>query len=310
MRTLLACCIAVYSMAFLGCSREVAVDQNVNLETARKVEQAVAAAPTRAMLVDLQTKAFDALKRNDPAFWEGHLHEKYVGFIDGKRVDRAGTLAMMSERKCEISSFAFSDEKMVPVGTDAIVLTAKTTIDGICSGKKVPSPVVTGTLYVRAVDTWKAAFYNEVAIVGADSAAPPAKKIEPKPAVSDGDLDALSASLFAVEKRIWAEWKAKNRSQLADLLTEDATRVDALGTVLVGKQAVVNSRIIPKCNINAADPIGPTGSEVSPVIGILTYRGTASGTCDGKPLSDFWGTTIYQKEGGEWKAVYIFETPA
>jgi hypothetical protein len=42
---------------------------------------------------------------------------------------------------------------------------------------------------------------------------------------------------------------------------------------------------------------------------ILTFKGTAVGTCGDMKLEPLWGTTVAVKEGDVWKAVYIFETP-
>lgn len=307
MRYFLAFLTLVSSALLLGCGGAA---QNENAETAKKVEQAVAAAPTKSMIVDLQKRAFEAWKNKDMAFWNTHLDDKYLSFAHGKRVDKAGEIKMLGDMKCEIASYAIDNEKLVPVGTDAIILTAKATVEGTCSGQKIPSPMTFGTLYIRSGDTWKAAYHNETPVVDPKDFKPSPKKAEAAKKEADTELDPLTSTLFAIEKRGWAEWKAKNRTPLESLMTDDATLVDAMGNVLVGKQAVVNWLILPKCEIKAAEPVSPTASEISPVIAILTFKGTASGTCENRPLSDFWGTTIFQKGGGEWRTVYQFRVPA
>lgn len=308
MRSFVKIFISSVILASIGCSSGTVV-VNENAEIAKKVESTVAAAPTKTMLVELETKAFEAWKKKDAAFWNTHLDDRFVSFTDGKRADKAGEIKMLSESKCDITSHAFSDEKMVPVGNDAIILTAKATIEGSCAGKKLPSPITFGTLYVRSGETWKAAYHNEVPIVDLKAFKPNASKAEP----SDGpteDSDPFASRLVSIEKRAWEALRSKNRSQIEASMTEDVTLIDQTGKVTVGKKDVVGVWTDPTCDIKSASPIQATASEVSDIIAILTYKGTMAGTCEGQPVSDFWGTTIFQKDGGEWKAVYQFRTPA
>ncbi len=307
MRSFVKIVISSVILASIGCSSGTAV-VNENAEVARKVESTVAAAPTKTMLVDLETKAFEAWKKNDAAFWNTHLDDRFVSFTDGKRADKAGEIKLLAETKCEIASYSFSDEKMVPVGNDAIILTAKATVDGSCAGKKLPSPITFGTLYVRSGETWKAAYHNEVPIVDLKAFKPAQQKAAVEPAATE-DSDPFASRLLLIEKKAWEALRSKNRSQIEASMTEDVTLVDQTGKVTVGKKDVVGVWTDPTCDIKSASPIQPTASEVSDIIAILTYKGTMAGTCEGQPVSDFWGTTIFQKDGGEWKMVYQFRSP-
>ena len=200
---------------------------------------------------------------------------------------------------------------MTPIGNDAVVLTVKTAIDGTCDGQKLPGSVISSTLYIRTEDTWKAAYHNEVAVLDPKAPPPPStKKPEPKKAETVPPKDPLTDTLLAVEQKGWDAWKARDAAAIMAVVTEDITLVDATGKVAAGKTEALKAWTEPKCEITSAAPSDAVGSSVTPLIAILTYKGTAVGTCDGQKLGPHWGTTIFLKEVETWKAAYVFETPA
>lgn len=284
-----------------------------NTETLAKVEKAVAAAPTRSLLVGLETKAFDAWKNNDYAFWNSHFDANFVTFINGRRYDKAGEITLISDGKCEISSYALSDEKMTPVGNDAIVLTMLLRADGKCYGQKFPDTATIASLYIRSGDTWKSAYHNEVVVLDPKTpraAAPKTAEAKPENKTAEPQKsDAFTAELFAIETKVWDAWKTRDRAAMEQQLSQDLTLIDSTGAVTVGKKAVVDAWILPKCDIKSATPSEGVATQISPVVGILTFKGNATGPCEGQPLENFWGTSIFLKEAGEWKIVYTVETP-
>jgi len=309
MKTLAFVMFTVAVGLFAGCGGDAA-NVRSNAEMANKIEKAVAAAPTRGLLVGLETKAFEAWKNNDAAFWDEYLDSKFVSYTGGVRYDKAGEIKQITETKCEVTSYTLSDEKMTPIGTDAIVLTTKVAVDGKCGGQQIPSPVISTTLYVRYADTWKAAYHNEVPVLDPKAPKSAAPKKAPVKASEPRTDDKSAAELLAIEKKGWDAWKARDRAALEPIVTEDLTLVDVTGTVTIGKNAVLDAWLLPKCDIKAAVPSDAAATMLSRTVAILTYKGTAAGKCDGKPLGSLWGTSIFQKEAGEWKVAYVFETPA
>ncbi len=306
--------VAAISLAACGYpadNKPTANNANTNANT--NAAKPTASAPTKEALVALENKAVEAWKTNNVAFWEGFLADNYVGVDNGKRLNKAESIKMIS-MKCDIKSAAISDEKMTMVGPDAVVLTTKSTTDGTCEGQKVPSPTTAATLYVRSGTEWKAAYHNEVPIV--DPKAAPAKKEEAKKEAApdakpaEAKPDALTDALLAVEKKGWDGWKARDAKALGEVIAKDIAFVDIFGTVTTGSEATIKGWTEPKCEIKSAGPSDAVGSSISPTVGILTYKGNAEGTCEGQKLENLWGTTIFVKEGEAWKAAYIFETPA
>ncbi len=49
---------------------------------------------------------------------------------------------------------------------------------------------------------------------------------------------------------------------------------------------------------------------ISPTVEVLTLKGSADGTCEGRKNGDLYQTAIYVKEGNDWKLAYMVELPA
>ncbi len=278
---------------------------NTNANTAKPV----VSAPTKEALVALENKAFEAWKSGDSKFWDGFLADNYVGFAEGKRAGKADEIKSLTGTKCNIKSFALSDEKITSLGADAAILTAKSTADGTCADQKLPSPTISCTLYVRSGDAWKAAYHNETLIVDPKSPSPAAaKKADVKK--DDAKPDALTDTLMVIEKAGWDAWKSRDPKKLEEVVGKEIAFVDVMGNFAATKADAIKAWTEPKCEIKSAGPSGGMATSISPVLAILTYRGDAEGTCDGAKLGPLWGTTFFLKEGEAWKPVYIFEAPA
>ena len=330
---------AIAAFSLLGC----APPANTNTSNANTNTNAApkAAAPTADSLMALDTKAWDAYKAKDGKFFETFLADNFVSFgDDGKRPARADVIKMIAENKCDIKSNSMTEPYVTPAGADAAVLTYKATIDGTCEGQKVPSPMTVATVFVRSGDTWKAAYHNEVMIVEppktetpdtnkaseTNKAAeetnkakpPPTNKTEPEtnkaaPAntntAASSTGDALTDALMAMEKKGWEAWMKQDKAAMETVTTKDVTFVDIMGKASKGQAETMKVWMDGSCKVTSVDVSDGKGSMITKDAAILTYKGTAVGTCGPMKLEPLWGTTVAVKEGDAWKAVYIFETP-
>ena len=302
----------VVAFAFTACG-ETATNKPAG-NASSPAAKPVGAGPTKEALAALETKAFEAWKTKDTKFWDGFLAESFTGFTDGKRSWKADEIKMITEGKCDIKSFAFSDQTVTVIDADDAVLTSKVTTVGTCDGQKLPSPTMSATLFVRSGDAWKAAYHNEVMIIDPKSPPPApakkeaAKKDEAKPA--EAKDDPTTDALMAVEKAGWDAWKARDAKAIEAVVANEVAFVDPMGNFAASKADAIKAWTEPKCEIKSAAPSDGMGSAASPTVAILTYRGDAEGTCDGQKLGPLWGTSFLIQEGGAWKVAYIFETPA
>jgi ketosteroid isomerase-like protein len=334
MKTLLRLSLlAILAFAIAACQPPANTNtiSNTNTNAAPK-----AAAPTAEALLDMDKKAWEAWTKKDVKFFETYLADSYVGFDDkGRRTDRATELKMIAEHKCDMKSYSLSEPRMTTVTPDVAVVTYKATLDGTCEGQKVPANSMVATAMVRSGDTWKGVYHNEVAIMEPKTApadnsnksmpAPPSPAKDEKPATNTNaasnmtatsnsntaSSDTLTDAVMAVEKRGWEGWMKKDAKTLEEVTGKEVAFVDTMGSATFGQAAVIKHWTTDNpCTVTSVNVTDGKATNITKDVAILTYKGTAVGTCGDTKLMPLWGTTIAVNEGGSWKAVYIFETPA
>jgi ketosteroid isomerase-like protein len=309
-----------------------ATNTNSNTNTAPK-----AAAPTAEALLAMETKAWEAWKNKDAKHFEGIMADNFVSFERGKRQPKAEVIKMIAGHPCDIKSFTVSDPKVTNVSSDVVAVTYRGTTDGMCEGKKIPSPVTAASVWVRSGDTWKAAYHGEVPVVepaAATAEKPAAEKKEeaeaekkapapPPPAEGDksaansnsnansagGTSDALTDALMAMEKKGWEAWMKQDAASLQNSTTKDLTFVDSSGKATHGQAEVIKRWTDGTCKVSSVDVSDGKGSMIADNVALFTYKGSAVGTCGSTKLAPLWVVTVAVKEGDTWRASYIFEMP-
>jgi hypothetical protein len=291
----------------------------------------VAAAPTADALMALDKQANEAYVKGDSKFFEGMLSDKFLILTDdGRRMDKAATVKMISGVKCDIKSMDLTEPAMSMIDADTYGLSYKATWDGTCNGPdgkpmKVPSPIRSASIWVRSGDKWQAVFHGENLIVDPKapppSPAPAAKKEEPKkddktaansntaanaaaPARATPDVN--TDALVKVELALWEAWKAHDAKKLDDLMARDVSFVNIFGTYLATRADALKDWTGANCQVKSVSVTDGFASAISPTVEMLTRKGTADGTCGGQNVggTDIWGVSIYIKEGDAWKFAF------
>lgn len=286
---------------------------NANAANANTAAKPVAAAPTKDALMTLEKSAYEAWKTKDAKFWDTFLTANFVGFGQSGRLDKASATKEYGGADCDVKSYALSDEQMTPLGSDAAMITYKTTIDGTCGGQKIPANSWAAGVYVREGDKWKGAFHAETPVVDPKAppakAAAPAKKAETAAKPAETKPDAAADALMALEKKAWEDWKAKNAKGLdewsaKDLMSFSGTdgRTDRAATLKRWNE--------DKCEVKAISLTDPASVSFGSDFALLTFKSAVDGKCDGQAIPPEWGATIYTKEGGVWKALFAMGSPA
>ena len=120
----------------------------------------------------------------------------------------------------------------------------------------------------------------------------------------------MTAALMAAEKAGWEAWKARDAKKLGELTTAGVIFVDALGVATADKDATIKRWTEPKCDIKSVNVFDGQSIMLTPEVAVVTYKGTAAGTCDGQKLSPLWAGAVLIKEGDTWKTAFIIERPA
>jgi hypothetical protein len=134
-----------------------------------------------------------------------------------------------------------------------------------------------------------------------EKAAAPAEAMKPDP-----NTDALTK----IHQTGWEAWRDKDSNKLRDITASSLSFVSADGKWYGTKDEVINSWVSMDCkdvkNVKVADGFA---SPLSPTMEIFTSTGTADGTCDGRKNGTLYASSIYVKEGNDWKLAFMFESP-
>lgn len=123
-----------------------------------------------------------------------------------------------------------------------------------------------------------------------------------KPRVSMTDV------LSAREKTLWGAWKNKQGAAFEAALSADTVMVSEMGSA--GKSDVVKMVSSNDCDIQSYELSDFKVTMYDSNTAMLTYKGTQTGTCGGKPLpATVMASSLWIKRGGKWWAAFHQETP-
>ena len=282
--------------------------------------------PSKEALLEQDRKLNEAFIKSDPALFEEVLADEFVSFLGGKRGTKGDELRIIAGGKCEAKSWTLDEAQMLMIDSDTAVVSYKSNVDGSCFGEKFPSPLRASTIWVRKGDKWQSAYHNETPIVDPATFVPPPpkpadKQPAPKPvpaktmdpnrvneARPEVLPDQLKNAIVDIERSIWEAWKSRDAAKLGTLMATDVAFVDGFGGYSPTKDAVIASWLGPKCDVTKVEVAQPAVTLISPTVAVLTFKGIATGTCDGKPLTPLWETAVYKQDGSTWKLAFGFET--
>jgi Domain of unknown function (DUF4440) len=127
----------------------------------------------------------------------------------------------------------------------------------------------------------------------------------PKPAMSKAQIQ---RSLVATEKKLWEAWKNKDPKPFRATLAADATMIGDSGTA--DKTTSIKEVTGMDCDVKSYSLSEFKLSLANSSVALLTYKGTAEGTCGGSAIPSVWASSLYVNRGGKWYAFSHQETPA
>ena len=310
MKSLCVIILTAIAAPLFGCSAPAASTNNSSVNA--NTSQAQAGASAVETLKALETRAFEAYKNKDASYFEVFLPETFVESANGLRLDKAATIRSIAEHKCDITSFAFSDEQLTNVGAATAILTMKVATDGSCKGQKMPTSFISASLYVRSGADWKGAWHGEVAVV--DPAAPPPAKSDekdarPRPIIRTMP-DSVTRELAAIERSVWEGWMNRDAAKLDSLTARELAFVNIFGGYFKHRSDTLKNWTENPCEIKSVDVTDATSVSVTDDTAILMHKGTANGTCFGQKVDPILGTSIYVRDGSAWKLAFTMNIPA
>jgi hypothetical protein len=113
-------------------------------------------------LMAIETKAFEAWKTRDKAGVEGVMAKSFFYMSGLGLKDRASSIALWADGKCEGLDYKLTDPMGVSITPDVSLVTYKADTKGTCDGKPVSPPTWAASFDIKEGDVWKNAFYTDV----------------------------------------------------------------------------------------------------------------------------------------------------
>jgi hypothetical protein len=136
-----------------------------------------------------------------------------------------------------------------------------------------------------------------------ETQASPSPSPKPKPKVSKA---ALLKQLSANENKLWEAWKSKDPKPFRTYLAADAVLIGGSGTN--GKADAIKEITSMPCEVKSFTLSDWKISLVDADAALVTYKGTADGTCGGTAIPTTWASSLWVKRGGKWQAFSHQET--
>jgi ketosteroid isomerase-like protein len=295
-----------------ACFAESGLDAQNNINASNRVAEP----PAIDALLALDKQATEAYFKSDTKFFDSLLSEKFVMRQGAQRLDKAATLKMIADNKCDVRTWNLDEPWMAKIDGDTYVLSYRSTYDGTCTGAdgkpaKIPSPTRAATIWVRSSGKWLAAFHGENPIIdpkdSSKSALPPAQLAKQTEAKStDPSTDALAA----VEKSVWEAWRAHDTKKLQDLTSGDLSFIDIFGNSYSNKADTIKAWAGSICEVKSVSVTDAVATTLSPTVKLLMHTGRADGTCFGEKVPPVRGNSVYVKDGEAWKLAFTMNMPA
>jgi hypothetical protein len=117
---------------------------------------------------------------------------------------------------------------------------------------------------------------------------------------------ATLSDLSAQEKTLWEGFKNKDTKPFEKTLAPDAIEVNARG--IDDRAAIIHNIGTANCSVKSVGLDGFKLMKVDADAVLLTYKGSANGTCDGKPFAPVYASTLWVKRGEKWMPLFHQET--
>ena len=135
------------------------------------------------------------------------------------------------------------------------------------------------------------------------ASASPSPAPKPKPKVSKAQL---LKQLSATETKLWEAWKNKDPKPFRTYLAADSVIIGSGGTQ--NKTDAIKEITSMACDVKSINLSDWKLSMIDADAVLLTYKGTATGTCGGQAIPAAWASSVWIKRGGRWQAFSHQET--
>lgn len=309
--------IALFAAVLAGCPSGAGTNTNANANSSTEAP----AKDLKATLLEVDKNFTVASKNKDTKFFEENVTDNFAGVTPGGFFDKPSGIKSMSEDKCEDGPSSNTDINVKELGEGIALFTGKGTSERTCEGKTTKYEGNFAVLYVKDGDTWKAAYYQSAqAPVKEEAKSDEGAKKEEKPAAKAEDKtkeapmtpkfaddDELARTLTGKEGDLWAAWAKKDTKPFEEAFAADFQEMTPEG--LKARADVLKQIAENKCEITGTSVGSTHAIKINDDLVLFIYKGSANGTCEGKPAGAAYDASIWKKDGDNWKVVFHMESP-
>jgi len=108
----------------------------------------------------LEMKSWEAWKSRDSSFFRQFLSDDHVEIHPAGISNKTAVVASVGTPNCEVKGYSVGSFKLTVFNETTALLTYRAAQDTQCNGVAVPSPVWTGSLYIKRDGRWQNAAYQ------------------------------------------------------------------------------------------------------------------------------------------------------
>jgi hypothetical protein len=132
---------------------------------------------------------------------------------------------------------------------------------------------------------------------------------EPKEKMAGGGNSATEQKLAQMEKELWEGWKNKDSAVFKKYMASKSLNVGGDG--VMGTEQEIESLAKSDCNVTSYSVEQPQFQWYDKNTVMMVYKAAQDAVCGGKKVPpEVMASSVWMKEGGQWKAAFHQETPA
>lgn len=221
--------LALVSLLLIAAACTNQPTTNTNMASNTNTAPMKSVAPSADDMFAKEKAAWDTLKTKDYDAFGNMLASDYIEVTDEGVLDKAGSVADVKD--FNLTDATFSDWKMIPIDSDAVILTYQTTLKATYKGQDVPpGPYRSAAAWVNRDGKWLGFYYQQTVIKTMPPPPPESSPSATKTAASPAASAATTGpDPIADEKIVWDAIKSKDTDAFAALLASDSVELEADG---------------------------------------------------------------------------------
>ena len=285
-----------------ACTTESTTNKGVALNTNETVASKSSAAPSEAEMTAREKSTWELIKKKDYDAFGNLLASDYLEVGEDGVWDKAGIVTYLKD--LNLTDATFSDWKMLPIDSDAVILTYNANLKGTFKGTEIPPDTNrVASVWVNRAGKWQPFFYQETIVKAATPSPSAPTSTKPDAATTSPAAKPAEAGPdpIANEKLVWDTFKSRNYDAFAAMLAPEFT--DLTPEAVYDKAGTVKG--VAQMDASKFELSDWKSAKLNDDASLVTYVVKASA-----PMAlEERHSTIWVNRDGKWMALLHVGTP-